>query len=128
MRRYKLEVEIFEGKGGRLVKEGGRIVDPPDLSASGTCHWMYRGDGERSYEVGRRFRYPEESSLICPWLLSSMDTMAQALRYGATLPWTYEGTRYEKVIDPDGVTTEFVRCPDPASSIVVKLIRTPVED
>ena len=35
------------------------------------------------------------------------------------------GTAYEKVIDPEGVTTEFVRCPDPtASGIVVKVIRT----
>ena len=57
-----------------------------------------------------------------------MDPMIQALRCGGTLAWMYKGTRYEKVIDPDGITTEFVHCPDPASGIVVKLIRTAVED
>jgi hypothetical protein len=42
------------------------------------------------------------------------------------LPWKYEGTPYEKVINPDGVTTEFVRCPDPTSNLVAKIIRTRV--
>jgi hypothetical protein len=46
------------------------------------------------------------------------------MQYGGTLPWRYEGTPYEKTIDPDGVTTEFVRCIDPTDSgIVVKVIR-----
>jgi len=31
---------------------------------------------------------------------------------------------YEKVIDPDGVTTEYVRCPDPTSNLVAKSVRT----
>ena len=31
---------------------------------------------------------------------------------------------YEKVIDPDGVTTEYVRCPDPTSNLVAKIVRT----
>ena len=35
----------------------------------------------------------------------------------------------EKVIDPEGVTTEFVRCIDPtASGIVVKVIRTRISE
>jgi hypothetical protein len=28
------------------------------------------------------------------------------------------------VIDPDGVTTEFVRCPDPTALVVIKITRT----
>jgi hypothetical protein len=40
------------------------------------------------------------------------------------LPWTYSGTPYEKTIDPDGVTTEFVRCPDPSTAVVAKITRT----
>jgi hypothetical protein len=51
------------------------------------------------------------------------------LEYGGTLPWEYKGTPYEKQIDPDGVTTEFVRCPDPSSAgIVVKITRTRLPD
>jgi hypothetical protein len=47
------------------------------------------------------------------------------LEHGGTLSWKYRDTRYEKVIDPDGVTTEYVRCPDPtASGIVIKITRT----
>jgi len=43
---------------------------------------------------------------------------------GVTLSWKYANTPYEKVIDPKGVTTEFVRCPDPTSNLVAKIIRT----
>jgi hypothetical protein len=50
--------------------------------------------------------------------------MIRALESGGELPWKYKGTPYEKVIDPEGVTTEYVRCPDPtASGIVVKVTR-----
>ena len=36
---------------------------------------------------------------------------------------------YEKEMDPDGVTTEFIRCVDPTTSgIVVKVIRTKLPD
>ena len=51
--------------------------------------------------------------------------MIRAPENGAMLPWRNRDTPYEKSIDLDGVTTEFVRCPDPtASSIVVKITRT----
>jgi len=51
--------------------------------------------------------------------------MIRALENGGTLPWLYKETPYEKVVDPDGVTTEFVRCSDPtASGIVIKITRT----
>ncbi len=48
------------------------------------------------------------------------------LNQGVTLGWKYEKTPYEKVIDPNGVTTEYVRCPDPTSNLVAKIIRTKV--
>jgi uncharacterized repeat protein (TIGR04076 family) len=128
MKRYRIEFEIFEGQGGQLVKGGNEIVYPDHFETLGICAWMYRGDGQHSYQVGQRFRYPEDTGKLCPWLLSAMDPMIQALRCGGTLGWMYEGTRYQKVIDPDGITTEFVHCPDPASGIVVKLIRTAIED
>ena len=128
MKHYRIEIEIFEGQGGQLVKEGDQIVYPDDFETLGICAWMYRGDGQHSYQTGQRFKYPEDTGKLCPWLLSAMDNMIQALRFGGILPWMYAGTRYEKVIDPDGLTIEFVRCPDPASGIVVKLIRTAVED
>jgi uncharacterized repeat protein (TIGR04076 family) len=128
MKRYQIEIEIYEGKGGQLCKRGDEIVFPKNMEAEGICAWMYRGDGQRSYQAGQRFKYPEDNGKICPWLLASMDGFIKALRYGGTLPWQYAGTPYEKVIDPDGVTTEFVHCPDPASGIVVKLIRTKIEE
>jgi uncharacterized repeat protein (TIGR04076 family) len=129
MSGYKTEIEIFEGKGGQFCKENGEIVYPPDLEKEGVCMWMYRGDGEHSYQEGQRFAYPDDVGKICPWLMDSMNGFIRALRYGGTLDWDYEGTPYEKVIDPEGVTTEFVRCPDPTNSgIVVKIIRTRVPD
>ena len=116
MRHYAIELEIYEGKGGELRTDGTH----PDLVEEGICAWMYG-----SFEVGHRFRYPEDLGKLCPWLADSLTGMVRALQSGGTLPWKYKGTPYEKVIDPDGVTTEFVRCPDPtASGIVIKVIRT----
>jgi hypothetical protein len=53
-----------------------------------------------------------------------MYDFVRVLEYGAVLPWKYEDTPYEKVIDPDGVTTEYVRCPDPTADLVAKITRT----
>ena len=125
---YKIEIEIIEGKGGQLCRQGDEIVHL-DLAKEGICAWMYRGDGQHSYQAGQRFAWPEDAGKLCPWLLDSLHSMIHTLRFGGTLPWGYAGTPYEKVIDPEGVTTEFVRCPDPtASGIVVKLIRTRMPD
>ena len=129
MNRYKLEIEIFEGKGGQLRKEGNKIIYPESLENEGICAWMYRGDGQNSFQAGQKFSYPDDAGKICPWLLSSMDSAIQTLQCGGTLPWMYRGTPYEKEIDPDGVTTEFIRCIDPTDSgVVVKLVRTRVEE
>ena len=47
----------------------------------------------------------------------------RVLEHGGTLPWLYAGTPYQKVIDPDGLTTEFIRCPDPTRVVVAKISR-----
>jgi uncharacterized repeat protein (TIGR04076 family) len=96
-KKYKIDIEIYEAR--------------PDT----WCH-----------KKGDKFSYPADMSKICPWLQGSMHDFLVALSHGATLPWRYEGTPYEKVIDPDGVTTEFVRCPDPTSNLVAKITRTRV--
>ncbi len=93
--RYRIDIEIFEAR--------------PDT----WCH-----------KKGDRFEYPKDMAKICPWLMSSMHDFIIALQSGATLPWKYEGTPYQKVIDSEGVTTEYVRCPDPTSNLVAKIVRT----
>jgi uncharacterized repeat protein (TIGR04076 family) len=91
---YKIEIEIFE------------------------CH-----DCDH-HSPGQKFRYPEEIGKICPWLLDSINTMARVMQFGGTLPWKYEGTKYQKEINAGVTTTEYVRCPDPTdSTVVVKLTR-----
>jgi len=97
-RRYTFEIEVVEGPKSR-------------------CH-----------KVGEKFAYPRDFGKLCPWLRDAMNGVLRALEWGAVLPWTYQGTPYQKVIDPDGVTTEFIRCPDPtAAGIVVKITRTAVK-
>jgi uncharacterized repeat protein (TIGR04076 family) len=94
-KKYKLEIEIYEAR--------------PDT----WCH-----------KKGDKFAYPQDIGKLCPWLLASMHDFLRLLEQGVTLTWKYEGTPYEKVIDPDGVTTEYVRCPDPTSALVAKITRT----
>ena len=96
-KRYKIEIEIFEAR--------------PDT----WCH-----------KKGDRFAYPADWGLLCPWLRASLNEFVRLLENGVTLPWKYEGTPYAKVIDPEGVTTEYVRCPDPTSDLVAKITRTRV--
>jgi uncharacterized repeat protein (TIGR04076 family) len=116
MRDYAIELEIWEGSGGSPPTDG----TDPDFVAQGICPWMYG-----RLRVGHTFRYPDDLGQLCPWLVDSLTGMIRALENGGTLPWKYKGTRYEKVIDPDGVTTEFVRCPDPtAAGVVIRITRT----
>jgi hypothetical protein len=120
MKEYQIELEIFEGNGGEIRTDGTH----PDFANEGICAWMYG-----TYEKGDRFRYPDDLGELCPWLVDSLTGVIRALEHGGTLSWKYKGTPYEKEIDPDGITTEFVRCLDPTSSgIVVKVIRTPLQD
>ena len=114
MREYQIELEIFEGNPGEEREDGTY----PDFAREGICAWMYG-----RLKVGQKFRYPDDLGELCPWLLDSMTGMLRALENGGTLPWRYRGTPYEKVIDPEGVTTEFVRCPDPTAPVVIKITR-----
>jgi len=85
---------------------------------------VFKGKCSR-HRKGEKFKYPDDQGRICFWLLDSANAMIRTLQYGGTLPWTYSGTPYKKQIDHDGVTTEFVRCPDPTSSgVVLKITRT----
>ena len=78
------------------------------------------------HRVGQRFRYPDEKGKICEWLMDSMNGAIRVLEYGGTMPWLYEGTPYQKVIDPKGLTTEFIRCPDPSRVVVARISRRKV--
>ena len=121
MRDYEIDFEIFEGDGGQVRTDGTR----PDFVKEGICAWMYAGSGDESYQVGQKFRYPEDLGEMCPWLVDSLTGVVRALEHGGNLPWKYKDTPYEKVIDPDGLTTEYVRCIDPtASGIIIKVTRT----
>ena len=85
---------------------------------------IFEGDNCDHHKLGQKFKYPEETGNLCPWLLDSLNNMLRTLQFGGTLPWTYKGTKYEKAIEPDGITTEFVRCPDPTDAgVVVKITR-----
>ena len=75
------------------------------------------------HKVGQKLKFPDEQGKICPWLMDAMGGAIRVLQYGGTLPWTYKGTPYEKVIDPNGITTEFIRCPDPSRVVVAKITR-----
>lgn len=96
-KRYRIDIEIFEAR--------------PDT----WCH-----------KKGDKFSYPADWGKLCPWLRASLNEFVRLLESGVTLPWMYEGTPYAKVIDPEGVTTEYVRCPDPTSNLVAKIVRTRV--
>jgi len=88
---------------------------------------IYKGKCD-FHQPGETFQYPAETGSLCPWLLDSINAMARVLQFGGTLPWKYAGTEYEKHIDNDGVTTEFVRCPDPTQAgIVAKITRRKLE-
>ncbi|NHJ12040.1 MAG: hypothetical protein EAX95_00075 [Candidatus Thorarchaeota archaeon] len=81
--------------------------------------------GCAKHKVGQKLKYPEHKGKICHWLLDSADKMIRVLEYDGRLGWSYKGTPYEKVINKDGVTTEFVRCPDPTSAgVVLKITAT----
>jgi uncharacterized repeat protein (TIGR04076 family) len=74
--------------------------------------------------VGEKFKYPEDNGKICSWLMDSANTMIRVLLYDGKLPWTYPNTPYQKEINKNGITTEFIRCPDPTSAgVVLKIIR-----
>ena len=85
---------------------------------------IFKGENCDHHKLGETFKYPEDVGAICPWLLDSINGMVRVLQFGGQLPWTYQGTEYEKEIENEGVTTEYVRCPDPTDvGIVAKITR-----
>ena len=76
------------------------------------------------HKKGDKFEYPADIGKICPWLLASMHDFIRLLQHDVTLSWKYEGTPYEKVLNENGITTEYVRCPDPTGDLVAKITRT----
>jgi uncharacterized repeat protein (TIGR04076 family) len=85
---------------------------------------IFESGGCRMHKVGDKLKYPQDMGIMCPFLLDSANSIIIALLAGGTFPWKYEDTPYEKEIDPEGITTEFVRCPDPTSAgVVLKIIR-----
>jgi uncharacterized repeat protein (TIGR04076 family) len=81
--------------------------------------------GCRKHKVGEKYAYPGDLEKMCPWLMDSANTMIRVLQMDGKLPWTYPNTPYQKEISKTGVTTEYIRCPDPTSSgVVLKVIRT----
>lgn len=90
---------------------------------------IFKGTNCDFHQVGDTFKYPEETGNICPWLMDSINAMARVLQFGGTLPWKYTGTEFEKLIHQDGVTTEFIRCPDPTDAgVVAKVTRKVLAD
>ena len=85
---------------------------------------IFKGEGCDHHRLGEKYRYPEDVGNLCPWLLDSIHSMARVLQFGGMLPWKYKNTEYEKELDPDGITTEFIRCPDPTDAgVVAKITR-----
>jgi uncharacterized repeat protein (TIGR04076 family) len=85
---------------------------------------IFKGKGCDHHRIGETYRYPEDIGNLCPWLLDSINSMIRVLQFGGTLPWKYKDTEYEKTVESDGITTEFVRCPDPTDAgVVAKITR-----
>ncbi len=100
-KKYKIDIEIYE-------------------STRGYCY--YGG-----HKKGQKLKYPRDWDGICPYLKGSLSVFIKYLANGETLPWTYAGTPYEKVINKNGITTEYVRCPDPSDKhVVAKITRTQI--
>jgi len=79
------------------------------------------------HKKGDQFKYPEDIGKLCPWLLGSMRDFLRLMENDVTLTWKYSGTPYEKLINENGITTEYVRCPDPTSDLVARITRREVE-
>lgn len=90
---------------------------------------VLNGDHCPVHNTGTRFLYPDDIGKICPFMLESMHSMILVLQFGGRLPWKYKGSCYEKEIGPEGLHTEYIRCPDPTDhGIVMKLTRKAIED
>ena len=120
MASVEFEITIHKGNGGELKKtEDGKLIIPACFDKDGICAWMYRGDGEKSYKEGQKFRYPQDAGKLCQWLVNDIHQIYQIMRYGGKMLWTYENTEFEKVFNEKGKTTEYIRCIDPTNSGIV---------
>ncbi len=90
---------------------------------------IVKGSNCDHHRVVDTYVYPDDMGHICPWLLDSINSMIRVLQFGGTLPWQYKNTEFEKKIDQNGVTTEFIRCPDPTDAgVVAKITRNTLTD
>ncbi len=88
---------------------------------------IYEGERCSRHKLGEKFNWPQDSGKICTWLLASANAMIQVLRNDGILGWSYDGTPYEKIINKNGICTEFVRCPDPTDAgVVLKITATTI--
>jgi len=86
---------------------------------------IYKGKGCENHRIGEKFRYSEDIAHVCPWLMGCINSMIRVLQFGGALPCKYQDSENEKVIDQDGITTEFIRCPDPTDvDVVAKITQT----
>jgi hypothetical protein len=115
VRGHTIELEIYRGKGGQPRADRTH----PDVVKEGICAWMYD-----AYEVGHRFRYPEDLGLLCPWLVDSLTGMMRAREWRDVSPEVSRDAVREG--DGSGRGCDGVRpSPDPtALGIVVKITRT----
>jgi len=109
-----------------LSAAGGQSKEPMVVRRFGLEVEVYEvGPETRCHKKGEKFLWPKDMGNVCHWLASALDPVCTSLAAGAIYPWKYAGTPYEKVIDLEGVTTEYIRCPDPSKAgIVVKITRT----
>ncbi len=88
---------------------------------------VFEGEQCKAHPLGSKYRYPQDLDKMCPWLMAAANPMIQVLRFGGRLHWSYKDTPYEKIVNEDGVTTEYVRCPDPTDDgIVLKITATKI--
>lgn len=73
----------------------------------GTGHCGY------GHTVGQTFAWPQDMGKICPWVVYGLFPAITTLEYGGSFPW---GS------DPNRVS---FCCLDPASPVVMEIIRTP---
>jgi hypothetical protein len=97
-RKYKIDIEIYEFRGFCYISR---------------------------HKKGDKFEYPKDWEKLCPYIRGGTIEFIQQLEAGATLPWRYLGTPYKKVIDQEGISTEYVRYPDPSeNNTAVMLAKT----
>jgi len=47
---------------------------------------IYKGKGCDHHRIGEKYKYPEDIGKLCPWLLDSINSMVRVLQFGGSLP------------------------------------------